>query len=112
MTPLLVLLGAGVGSGLRYLAGRTLDRPGQHWGTLLVNVVGSFLLGAIAWVVQSTATAKSEAKAMAVTQRMEEMAKTKEAEIKNLQQDIEDLKAQKAPPRKPKPANSPSVQPK
>ena len=79
------------------------------------NVLGMFLLGAIAWVVQATATAKSEAKAMAVTQRMEEMAKTKEAEIKNLQQAIEDLKAQKAQkaqPRKPKPANSPSVQPK
>lgn len=49
MTPLLVLLGGGVGSGLRYLAGRTLDRPQMHWGTLLVNVLGSFILGAIAF---------------------------------------------------------------
>jgi CrcB protein len=44
VTPLLVVLGAGVGAPLRYLAGHWLD--GRFpWGTLLVNLVGSFLLG-------------------------------------------------------------------
>lgn len=42
---LLVALGAGTGTGLRWGAGRLLD--GERWpsGTLLVNLVGSFLLG-------------------------------------------------------------------
>ena len=44
MTPLLVALGAAVGAPLRLLAGHWLDR-GFPWGTLLANVVGSFLLG-------------------------------------------------------------------
>jgi CrcB protein len=44
VTPLLVALGAAVGSSLRYVAGHWLD--GRFpWGTLLANVVGSFLLG-------------------------------------------------------------------
>jgi CrcB protein len=44
MTPLLVAVGAAVGAVLRYLAGHYLDGE-LHRGTLLVNVVGSFLLG-------------------------------------------------------------------
>lgn len=44
MTALLVALGAAVGAALRYLAGHYLDGE-WHRGTLLVNVVGSFLLG-------------------------------------------------------------------
>ncbi len=44
MTPLLVALGAGVGAALRYLTGHWLDGD-FPWGTLLVNVLGSFLLG-------------------------------------------------------------------
>ena len=49
MTVLYVALGAAVGAPLRYVAGHFLDA--HHiggklpWGTLLVNVVGSFLLG-------------------------------------------------------------------
>lgn len=46
MTPLLVALGAALGSALRYLSGHWLDRR-LPWGTLLVNAVGSLLLGAI-----------------------------------------------------------------
>ncbi len=44
MTPLLVALGAGVGATLRFLTAHWLD---GRWpsGTLLVNVVGSFVLG-------------------------------------------------------------------
>ncbi len=46
MTWLLVAFGAAVGAPVRYAAGRLLDRsPGLPWGTMLVNVVGSFLLG-------------------------------------------------------------------
>ena len=44
MTPLLVALGAATGAPLRLLAGHWLDRDFPY-GTLLVNVVGSFLLG-------------------------------------------------------------------
>jgi CrcB protein len=44
VTPLLVALGAAVGAPLRLLSGHWLDRD-FPWGTLLVNVVGSFLLG-------------------------------------------------------------------
>jgi CrcB protein len=47
VTALLVALGAAVGAPARLLAGRHLDRS-THWGTLLVNVVGSFFLG---WLV-------------------------------------------------------------
>lgn len=47
MTALLVALGAAVGAPLRFVAGHHLD---GRWprGTLLVNVVGSFLLGLLA----------------------------------------------------------------
>ncbi|MFC4784357.1 fluoride efflux transporter FluC [Nocardioides sp. MAHUQ-72] len=44
MTPVLVALGAAVGAPLRLLAGHWLDHR-FPWGTLTVNVVGSFLLG-------------------------------------------------------------------
>ncbi|MEO5653827.1 MAG: CrcB family protein [Marmoricola sp.] len=47
MTGLLVVLGAALGAPLRYLAGHYLDRR-LHWGTLLVNLVGSGALGALA----------------------------------------------------------------
>ena len=46
MTALLVALGAAVGAPLRYLAGHWLDGR-LHWGTLLVNLVGSAMLGAL-----------------------------------------------------------------
>ena len=43
-TPLLVALGAAVGSPLRYLLGHHLDRQ-LPWGTLVANLAASFLLG-------------------------------------------------------------------
>lgn len=46
MTWLYVALGAAVGAPLRFWLGRRLDR-GLPWGTVLVNVAGSFLLGAL-----------------------------------------------------------------
>ena len=47
MSALLVALGAAVGAPARLALGRALDRT-THWGTLLVNLLGSALLG---WVV-------------------------------------------------------------
>jgi CrcB protein len=44
VTFLLVALGAAVGAPLRYVAAHLLD-GNLHWGTILVNVAGSFLLG-------------------------------------------------------------------
>ncbi|OLF16584.1 fluoride efflux transporter FluC [Actinophytocola xanthii] len=46
MTALLVLLGGAVGAPLRYLVGIWANRA-LPWGTLLVNVAGSALLGAL-----------------------------------------------------------------
>ncbi|MEU7847781.1 fluoride efflux transporter CrcB [Micromonospora parva] len=55
MTVLLIVLGAAVGAPLRYLADRAVQsRHGSvfPWGTLLVNVAGSLLLGAlVGWPV-------------------------------------------------------------
>jgi len=42
MTVLLVALGAAVGAPCRYLVGQMVATP---WGTLLVNVAGSLILG-------------------------------------------------------------------
>lgn len=47
MTVLLVALGAGVGAPTRLAVARVLDGR-THWGTLLVNLLGSALLG---WLV-------------------------------------------------------------
>ena len=52
MTTLLVAVGAAVGASLRYLAGHRLDRR-FPFGTLLVNVAGSFLLGAFSGLALS-----------------------------------------------------------
>lgn len=46
MTWVLVAVGAAVGAPIRYLAGHFFDH-GFPAGTLIVNVVGSFLLGAL-----------------------------------------------------------------
>lgn len=40
--------GAAVGAPVRYLLAQRLDREGFPWGTGLVNVLGSGLLGAVA----------------------------------------------------------------
>lgn len=52
MTYLLVAVGAAVGAPLRYVTAHLLDgrrhdprHDGFHWGTIGVNVAGSFLLG-------------------------------------------------------------------
>jgi fluoride exporter len=49
VTPLLVVIGAFVGAPLRLLAGRLAERAGRDpaAGTLVVNVVGSAVLGVL-----------------------------------------------------------------
>jgi CrcB protein len=47
VTPLLVALGAAVGAPTRFVLGRLLDGR-VHWGTLGVNLAGSFVLGVLA----------------------------------------------------------------
>ena len=50
MTALLVALGAAAGAPLRYLTDqvmRALFGPAFPWGTLTVNVTGSFVLGLV-----------------------------------------------------------------
>ncbi|HET7305469.1 MAG TPA: fluoride efflux transporter CrcB [Segeticoccus sp.] len=49
MSLLLVALGAAVGAPLRYLTDRAVQARGGlfPWGTLLVNVVGSLVLGVV-----------------------------------------------------------------
>lgn len=56
MTPLLVAAGAFVGAPLRYLLATRYDAADWPWGTLAVNVVGSFLLGLLSGLAVSGAT--------------------------------------------------------
>ena len=54
MTVLLVLVGGAVGAPLRYLADLAVQRRHDSvfpWGTFAVNVMGSFVLGAVAAAV-------------------------------------------------------------
>ncbi len=53
MSALLVALGAALGAPARYVLHRAMP---QRRGTLLVNVVGSFLLGAVSRRVDPTAS--------------------------------------------------------
>ncbi len=53
-TALLVVLGAAVGAVLRYVAAHLLDRD-LPWGTVLVNVSGSFLIGVVSGLGAATA---------------------------------------------------------
>ena len=53
MTVLLVAAGAAVGAPLRYLVDRLVQRrtgPGFPWGTFVVNVTGSFVLGLVSQI--------------------------------------------------------------
>lgn len=62
MIALAVLLGGAVGSTMRYLTDllvQSRHRSSMPWGTLTVNVVGSFVLGMVAssWASSGTAYA-------------------------------------------------------
>lgn len=57
MTALLVALGAAIGTPLRLVAGHALDRS-VPWGTLVVNLAGSFGLGlCVGWSLDGAALA-------------------------------------------------------
>ena len=45
---LMVALGGGIGAALRYLTSECVSNDGFPWATLCVNLVGSFLMGAVA----------------------------------------------------------------
>lgn len=54
---LLVMLGGGIGAGLRHLVGRAalaIAGPGWPWGTLTVNLLGGLLMGLLAGVLART----------------------------------------------------------
>lgn len=57
MTLLLVLAGAAVGAPLRYLVGLATPASAFPFGTLIVNVAGSFLLGFLVALPADPATA-------------------------------------------------------
>lgn len=52
MTAVYVALGAALGATVRYVVGQLLDRR-VPWGTVLVNVAGSFLLGVLSGLAVS-----------------------------------------------------------
>jgi CrcB protein len=54
VTPLLVALGAAVGAAMRFWVAHHLDCR-TPWGTLLVNVAGSFVLGLVVGTEVSSA---------------------------------------------------------
>ncbi|GGM60353.1 hypothetical protein GCM10010106_02650 [Thermopolyspora flexuosa] len=59
MSVLLVGLGAALGAPLRYLVDRAVQRrfrPAFPWGTFIVNVAGSFLLGLLAGLAAGPGT--------------------------------------------------------
>jgi CrcB protein len=59
MTILLVAAGAAVGAPLRYLVDRSVQRRRDSvfpWGTLTVNVIGSFVLGLLTITTEQTTT--------------------------------------------------------
>lgn len=55
MTVVYVALGAAVGAVVRYVLGHVLDER-VPWGTILVNVTGSFVLGALSGAALSQDT--------------------------------------------------------
>lgn len=66
---LLVALGGAVGSVLRYLvglwAGQTLD-PTFPWGTMSVNIVGCFMIGALATLADEVGVIGPEARTLLI----------------------------------------------
>lgn len=54
---LMVMIGGGMGAGLRFLFGRWafgMFGPGYPWGTLGVNIIGSFAMGLLAGILART----------------------------------------------------------
>lgn len=55
---ILVFIGGGIGSALRYIIGKSLNDPninGFPWGTFLVNLIGSLVIGLLfGWALQKS----------------------------------------------------------
>ncbi len=50
---LLIFIGGGTGSVLRYLAGRCIGSDSFPWGTFAVNIIGCFLIGLLStWMAR------------------------------------------------------------
>jgi len=68
---ILVILGGGIGAGLRHLSGIAALRlmgPAFPWGTLFVNVAGSFIMGVfITWLVKRTGGTSQELRLFVAT---------------------------------------------
>lgn len=67
---LLAAIGGAIGSSCRYLVGVWALRffgPGYPWGTFIVNVVGSFLIGALAELIALKLNASAELRVLIVT---------------------------------------------
>ena len=65
-----VALGGAVGSAARFwLSGLVADRFGQSfpWGTLVINITGSFLIGLIGALASSEGRMDSQSRALATT---------------------------------------------
>jgi CrcB protein len=56
-----VALGGGIGATLRYLTSEWVSNDGFPWATLTVNIVGSFLMGAVAIGLAEQAISKDVA---------------------------------------------------
>ena len=58
---LLIALGGGIGAALRHLTGQAILRlagPGFPWGTMTVNIGGSFVMGLfVAWLARKSGVA-------------------------------------------------------
>ncbi|MEP2934883.1 MAG: fluoride efflux transporter CrcB [Gilvibacter sp.] len=59
---LFVMLGGGLGSGLRYLVSKVLNTQGQlPWGTFTVNILGSLLIGFLmGWAAKNNNLSESQ----------------------------------------------------
>ncbi|MCQ2004242.1 fluoride efflux transporter CrcB [Rhizobium sp. NRK18] len=67
---LLAALGGAFGSALRYLVGNWTFRlfgPGYPWGTMTVNVIGSFVIGLFAELVARKLNSSPELRVLLIT---------------------------------------------
>ena len=64
MTGFFVFLGGGIGAFLRWLVTTGIH---NHWGTMLVNVAGAFLIGVLYGCLSSGAALKPEVRLFLMT---------------------------------------------
>ncbi|MDS0478277.1 fluoride efflux transporter CrcB [Natrinema sp. 1APR25-10V2] len=54
MEILLISIGGAVGAALRYMVGQLIDNTSFPWATLVVNALGSFILGSVIFGVSDS----------------------------------------------------------